>query len=192
MPKDIIKGKITNGNIILTKGEDGHLDELYKISKGVLFEVGYEGSQNEYQQCQLVNQNDTIDTIEGIYNVAVSVDQYNNGGMILTTSLPEEKRTISKSGNGFELFKINNKAHTKILISKSDEVNVYKIKIINLDNVGFKDINCTASLEGNTLTFQYKVPYDESKKLPKNILQPGEWSIIRFSCERESETKFEK
>lgn len=191
-PQDIIYGEIADGKVILTKDSEGQLKELYKISKGVLYEATYEATQAEYHQCSLVNSNDTLDPIEGIYIVNVSVDQYNKAGMIISTPMPEEKRIIRKSVNGLELMKINEKAYTKVLISKSDKENEYQVKIINLDNVGFKDINCTASLDGSTLTFQYKVTYEEANKLPKNILQPGEWSIIRFSCERESGSKFKK
>lgn len=51
LPKDIIKGEIVKGSVILTKNEDGEMTQLFKISKGILHETGYEGTENIYNEC---------------------------------------------------------------------------------------------------------------------------------------------
>lgn len=51
LPKDVIKGKIDNENVILTKDENGEMAQLFKISNGMLIEAGYEGTENHYTKC---------------------------------------------------------------------------------------------------------------------------------------------
>lgn len=184
LPINVLHGLIDSANVILSKDSVGQWKELFKISNGVLFEALDNATFTEYRPCPIVSIADTIDPIEGFYNVNVSVDLYDKKGIVFTTPIPVEKRIVKKYKDGFELKKINKVAYTKILLTKTNDVKLYKVKIKNLDNVGFKDINCVATLEGNTLTFEYKVPYEEANKLPKNILNPGEWNILRFKCEK--------
>jgi len=132
----------------------------------------------------LSNKKVNLDSLEGIYEVNISIEIYEKNGMILATPRPTEKRYIIKSNDGYELCKLDKEVHNRFLISKTEKPNNFKIRKINLDNVGIKDVFCNAAFKNNLLSFVYKVTYEEANKMPQSSLSPGQWMLLRYKCKK--------